>query len=364
MKTIRTAIVGTGSIAQAHCNAIQKIGARLEIVGAMDVDAGRVGAFCAKNQIAQAFTDAGELFEKQKPDIVHICTPPGTHCALSVKAMEAGAWVLCEKPLCGSLAEMDRIEATEKQTGCYTSSVFQWRFGSAGQHVRSLIRSEALGRPFIGVCQTTWFRDLDYYGVPWRGKWSTELGGPTMGLGIHLMDLFLWLLGDWQDLHCKMGTIARPIEVEDTSMAIVRFANGAMGSVINSALCPRQESYLRLDFQKATVEVKSLYGYTNENWQFNVARNSPHAAELEEWKKLPENVSSSHEAQLRALIESKDKGERPLVSGEEARRTIEFLSALYKSAITGETVKRGSIRKGDPFYEKLHGPVTGRPTWA
>lgn len=363
MKSIRTAIIGTGSIAQAHFDAAKSLDARVEVVGAMDIDNERVRVFCEKNQIARSYTNVEELLSREKPDLVHICTPPGTHCSLSVQSLEAGAWVLCEKPLCGSLAEMDRIEDAEKRTGNYCSSVFQWRFGSGGQHLRSLIQQGALGRPLVAICQTTWYRGLDYYSVPWRGKWETELGGPTMGLGIHLMDFFLWLLGNWKDVRSMMGTLDRPIDVEDTSMALVRFANGAMASVINSALCPRQESYLRLDFQKVTVEVRTLYSYNNQNWQFSVARNSPYEKELEQWKRIPSDVQSSHAAQLSALLDSMEQGKRPLVSGSEARRTIEFLGALYKSAITGETVRQGSIQKGDPFYEKLHGPVQGRPRW-
>jgi predicted dehydrogenase len=364
MKPIRTAIIGTGSIAQAHVTAALTLAPRVEVVGALDIDANRLKEFCDKNKIVRSYTDLAALLEKERPDLVQICTPPGTHCDLSVQSLRAGAWVLCEKPLCGSLAELDRIAAAEKETGCYCSSVFQWRFGSAGQHVRSLIESNAMGKPLVGICQTTWYRDLEYYAVPWRGKWNTELGGPTMGLGIHAMDFFLWLLGDWHDVRAIMGTLDRPIEVEDLSLAMVRFENGAHGSIINSALSPRQETYLRLDFQKSTVELKTLYGYCNADWQFSVARNSPHLSELEKWKTIPTDVRSSHAAQLAAIVESRLRNERPLTSGAEARRTIEFLTALYKSAITGEAVRRGSIQKGDPFYERLHGPVSGRPKWA
>src|SRR5262245_4676904 len=139
MKTIRTAIIGTGSIAQAHWNAVHSLAPRIEVVAALDISADRLKEFCDKNKIARSYSDLAALLEKERPDLVQICTPPGTHCELSVQAMRAGASVLCEKPLCGSLAELDRIEATEKETGCYCSSVFQWRFGSAGQHVRSLI---------------------------------------------------------------------------------------------------------------------------------------------------------------------------------------------------------------------------------
>src|SRR5205814_3895037 len=191
------------------------------------------------------YTDATKMLAEQRPELVHICTPPGLHCKLSIQSMEAGAWVLCEKPICASLAELDRLADAEKRTGKFVSSVFQMRFGSAAQHLRKLMKENALGKPLVGLCNTTWYRSHEYYAVPWRGKWSTELGGPTMIHGIHVMDLFLYLLGDWQEVRAMIGTLDRKINVEDVSMAMVRFENGVMGSIVNSILCPRQETHLR-----------------------------------------------------------------------------------------------------------------------
>src|SRR5580700_10897006 len=110
MNQIKVAIVGTGSIAAAHVDGLKQAGDRVRIAAAVDTDPKRVAEFCAKYAIPQSYTDLTALLAAEKPDIVHICTPPGSHCALSVKCLEAGAWVLCEKPLCASLAELDRIE--------------------------------------------------------------------------------------------------------------------------------------------------------------------------------------------------------------------------------------------------------------
>ena len=150
--------------------------------------------------------------------------------------------MLCEKPLCASLAEMDRIEAAELATGNYCSSVFQWRFGSGGQHLKRLIDTGDLGKPMVANILTTWYRTPEYYAVPWRGKWETELGGCSMGHGIHAMDFLLYQFGEWQEVRAMIGTLDRDIEVEDVSMAMVRFANGAMANITNSVLSPREES--------------------------------------------------------------------------------------------------------------------------
>ena len=134
-----------------------------------------------------------------------------------------------------------------------------------------MIERGALGRPLVGTCLTTWYRNAAYYDKPWRGRWDNELGGVTMGHGIHLLDLFLWLFGEWAEVSAMIGTLDRPIQVEDVSVATVRFASGALGSVVNSVLSPREETYLRLDLQRATVEVRTLYSYGNRHWTLTPA---------------------------------------------------------------------------------------------
>src|SRR5579885_1170718 len=351
----RVAIVGTGIIAGIHIQALKGMGERVEVVAAVDVDRARGEAYSAAHGIPRFYTALTEMLEAEQPDLVHIATPPSTHYSLSVQALRAGAWVLCEKPLCLSLAEMDQLMEIEQETGRYCSSVFQWRFGSGAQHLKHLIQHEALGRPLIGICQTTWYRDQAYYDVPWRGKWATEGGGPTMGHGIHALDLFLWLLGGWSEVSAMTGTLDRSIEVEDISMAVVRFSTGALGSIVNSVLSPRQETYLRFDFQRATVELTGLYGYSNNNWRYSGLESGGDAAELTRWQAIPRDIPSSHAAQLAALLDCMDRHERPLASTMDVRPTLELITALYKSAATGSLVRAGSIGRDDPFYKHVAG---------
>ncbi|MCA0457818.1 MAG: Gfo/Idh/MocA family oxidoreductase [Chloroflexi bacterium] len=350
MKKYRIAIVGAGGIVGAHIAAIASHADRVELVALVDIDQNRVEQICHENRIPNAYTSVSEMLERERPDLVHVITPSATHTSLSIQCLKAGAWVFCEKPLCGSLAEFDAITRAEAETGRYVSTVFQWRFGSAGKHLKKLIDTGALGKPLVGVCNTLWYRTQDYYGLAWRGTYQDAFGGPTVTLGIHLMDLFLWLMGDWEEIRAMTGTLDRDIEVEDVSMALVRFANGAMTTVTNSALSPRQESYMRFDFQKASVECTTLYRYNNEHWKISLPPHVDEPDTLAQWEALTEDVQGSHEQQLRELLDSMDAGQRPFVSGSEARRIIEFISCLYKSAKTGLPVKRGDLTAEDPFY--------------
>lgn len=358
MTRYRVAIIGTGGIAEAHIQAARSLGERVEVVAAVDVDRQRVETYGAKHAIPSVYTDATEMLKREHPDLVQIATPPASHYSLIIQALAAGATVLCEKPLCLSLAELDEILDLEKLTDRYCSSVCQWRFGSGGRHFKQLIQQGVLGRPLVGSCQTTWLRDQAYYQVPWRGKWMTEGGGPTMGHGIHAMDLFLWLLGEWEEISALADTLDHEIEVEDVSLALVRFKNRALGSIVNSVISPREETRFRFDFQRATVELTALYSYTNQNWSFTPAPGKEEEL-LPHWHALQEDHAASHAAQLLALVESLERGERPLASTADVRPTIECISAIYKAAATGQRVRQGSIVPGDPYYQHVGGQVSG-----
>ena len=347
-------IVGTGAIADAHAEAYQSpnVRQRAMIAAAVDVDGDRAEAFCRKHGVPRWFTTMDEALEAVQPALAHICSPPGFHTEQSIAAMNAGAWVLCEKPPCASLEELDAIQDAERRTGTHCATVFQWRFGSGMQHAKRMIDTGALGRPLVAVCNTLWYRDSAYYAVPWRGKWSTEIGGPTVGHGIHLMDSLLYLLGDWEEVSACMATLDRDIEVEDVSLATVRFANGALGSIVNSVLSPRQETYLRIDFQQATVEATGLYSVSNGDWRWT-GRPETDTVPI---PRIPDEVPASHTTVVEAILDNMDSGKAPLTSGKESYRTVEFITALYKSAHTAQPVRSGTISRDDPFYGSFRLP--------
>ncbi|MER5204117.1 Gfo/Idh/MocA family oxidoreductase [Streptomyces sp. NPDC002825] len=340
---IRTAIVGTGGIAGiCHVPALRAQAHRAEIVAAVDVDAARAEEFAAEHGIPAVYTDLQTMLKEQRPDVVHLCTPPFLHAEQAVACLEAGAWVWCEKPVALSLAELDRIQAAEGTAAA--GAVFQHRYGSGARYLRERIAAGTLGRPLVAQCVTAWYRDDAYYDVPWRGTWRSEGGGPTMGHGIHQMDLMLAVLGDWAEVRAMAGRLERDVQTEDVSTALVRFENGAIATVVNSVLSPREESYLRFDLTDATVELRHLYGYSNADWTFTAGSSGA------TWEP-PDDLPSSHTAQLAAFLDGYEAGVRPDLG----RPTMELVTALYKAAITGLPVLRGEIDAADPFYGALNG---------
>ena len=279
-RPLRAAVVGAGGIARSsHLPALRTLAAEGEtdVVAVVDVDDTAVRAFADTFRIPYASTDLDAMLAEVRPDLVVLCTPPALHREQSVAALRAGAWVWCEKPPCPSLADYDAVEAEEKggDGDPYASIVFQHRFGSGARHVRRLLREGAFGRPLVAHCQTTWYRDTAYYSVPWRGRWATEGGGPAMGHGIHQTDLLLDLMGPWTEVRGMAARLVHDVETEDVSTAQIRFADGAVGTVVNSVLSPDEVSRIRIDCELATIELTHLYGYRNADWRITPAPGVP-----------------------------------------------------------------------------------------
>lgn len=352
---LRVAVVGTGGIARgSHLPALAALGDRAAVVALVDVDAESLRRTADDWSVPGRYTDLDAMLRTERPDLVVVATPPGNHRETAVAALDAGAWVWCEKPPALSLAEYDEIAAHEREGGPYAAYVFQHRFGGGAERLRTQLADGALGRPLVAVCHTLWYREPAYFDVPWRGRWETEGGGPTMGHGIHQMDLLLSLLGDWHTVTAEMATLDRDVRTEDVSLAMVRFGSGAVCSVVNSLLSPRQTSYLRFDLTDATVEVEHLYGYGDADWRWTPAPHVTDADRVAAWPPV-DDLRSSHAAQLASLVGSIERGERPRASGADGRRSLELITGMYRSALTGRTVLRSELTPDDPFVAALHG---------
>ncbi|MFC4011216.1 Gfo/Idh/MocA family protein [Nonomuraea purpurea] len=352
---IRAAVVGAGGIAKiSHLPALAEAGETVQIIAVCDVDAARANDLAGAHDVPGRYTEVGDMLAQESPDLLVVATPPAAHREAVIAGLDAGAWVWCEKPPTLSLAEYDEISAHERDGGPYASYVFQHRFGSAARRLREHIRAGELGAPHVAVCNTLWYRSRDYFEVPWRGRWDAEGGGPTMGHGIHQMDLLLNLLGDWHEVHAVAATLGREIETEDVSFAIVRFASGAVASIVNSLLSSRETSYLRFDFSDATVEVEHLYGYDNSHWRWTPAPHVTDQDRIASWAPA-EDTPSSHRAQLADLLAAMAAGERPAASGADGRRVMELITAVYQSAFTGRPVTRAELDPANPFYHSLNG---------
>ncbi|TDE01979.1 Gfo/Idh/MocA family protein [Jiangella asiatica] len=351
---IRTAIVGTGLIAGVgHLPALRELSGDVDVVAAVDVDRERVNGFADQWGIRGRFTELTAMLAAESPDLVIVATPPSIHPDHTVEALEAGAWVWCEKPPALSLAEYDIMTAAERDGGPYAAVVFQLRFGAGARHHRELLASGSLGRPLAAHCQTTWYRNPAYFEPEWRGNFRGD-GGPAMALGIHQIDLMLSMLGPWQEVSAFAATSSHDIDTDDVSTAVVRFESGALATVMTSAVSPAPVSHLRIDTELATVRLTHLYRYRNADWTCTPSEDVDEQVAAG-WANPYPDERTGHLAQLRPLIANIRAGERPETSGDGGRAAVELITSLYKSAFTGQTVKRGDVSTDDPFYHRLDG---------
>src|SRR6266545_1230898 len=251
-RRIRIAVLGSGNIARFHTNALRAHPDEAEVVAAADVDGDRLAAFCEERGIAGRY---------------------------------------------GSVAELDQISTAERRGNACFVAVFQHRFASSARHVKALVDAGSFGRPLVAICNTLWYRDQAYFDPPWRGRWDTEGGGPTIGHGIHQIDLLAYLLGEWTGISAIAARLDREVMTEDMSLAHVRFANGAVAAIVNSVLSPRQETYLRFDFTDATVELTHLYGYGSGDWRLTPAPATPRER-VRLWRFPEPDLPSGHAAQI------------------------------------------------------------------
>jgi hypothetical protein len=181
-----------------------------------------------------------------------------------------------------------------------------------------------------------------------------------MGHGIHQMDTMLSILGAWSQVVAVAARQARPVITEDLTHAIVTLQNGAVASVVNSLLSPRETSYLRFDFELATVELEHLYGYSDASWTITPAPG--HEDEVTDaWAQGPQGSGSGHAAQFAAILDAIERGTPLPVTLTQARGTLELIAGIYASAFTGRRIEAGEIDDSSPFYRSMEG--SGSP-WA
>jgi predicted dehydrogenase len=339
MSDVKTvAVVGCG-IGRSHAiEGYVPNADKFRIVAVCDINPERLDAFAAEFSVPRKTLNFDDLLGMDDVDIIDICTPPMLHKEQILKALAAGKHVICEKPLVGSLADMDEVLAAEKAAKGRLMPIFQYRFGDGVQQVRALIESGVCGTPFVATAETLWHRDSVYYSVPWRGKWSTELGGVLMGHSIHIHDLLTYLMGPVSRLFGRVATRVNPIEVEDCISASCELESGALASLTATLGSQEEISRLRLAFEHVTFESDHApYQPGTEPWRIIPASDAARAridGVLATYRHIPPRYTGQFQLFHEALLSG---GPLPVTSAD-ARRSLELVTAFYQSSETHEDI--------------------------
>lgn len=331
MTKLRIGVVGLG-VGRLHVLALMRLRSQYDLVAVADPSPARRRQ--ARLLGIKGVPGLDELLSLGV-DVVDICTPPHLHEQQIVQSLEAGADVVCEKPLVDSVEALDRLVAAEERTGRRVAPVFQYRWGAGAQKLRRLVDAGIPGKLLVATSETMWRRGEKYYAVPWRGTWEGERGGAVLSHSIHLHDLLCWLGGRPAEVVARTATRSLDIEVEDTAAALLTTADGALMSASVTLGAAKETSRLKFVFEHLTVESsQSPYKPGAEPWTFQYASKDASrraAAALDGWEAPPAGWRGQLAATHTAIVSG-----TPLpVSLDDARVALELVTAWYRSSRTG-----------------------------
>ncbi|AOZ90928.1 Gfo/Idh/MocA family protein [Paenibacillus crassostreae] len=350
---LKVAIIGTGAISITHIKSYLKFKERCEIVALCDLYPDKAEAKKIEFGLdAKVVNDYKELLHEEI-DLISICLPPYAHAPIAVDFLNAGSHVLVEKPMASSLEECDLMIEAALRSGKVLSVVAQNRFTNPIMKLKKMLDTRLAGPILHAQVDSFWWRGHSYYDLWWRGTWEKEGGGCTLNHAVHHIDALLWMMGRPEQVQAFMSNVAHDnAEVEDLSIAMLRYANGALGQITSSVVHHGEEQQFIFQGQHARISAP---------WKFTASSSKSNGfpeknAQLEEqlqqaYDSLPNLPYEGHAAQIDNVMYAIESGEPPLIDGISGRTTLEMIMAIYKSASTGENVSLPLVA-GDPFYTK------------
>ena len=356
MKKIKTGIIGCGKVAHIHAKALQNI-KESEFMAVYSRTPEKGNKFADQYGV-KAYTDISEMISDTGIEAVVVGTPHPAHAETTLPAINSGAHVLVEKPLASSLEDCDLMIKAARRTNVKLSVISQRRFYAPAQRIKNAIDDGKLDQPVLGTVNMLGWRDKVYYDSdPWRGSWEGEGGGVLVNQAPHQLDLLLWYMGEVDELFGYWANLNHSyIEVEDTSLAVIRFKNGALGNIIlsnsqNPALYCKVAVHGK---NGASVGVQTDGGAmfiagmsTIEEPPYNDMWTVPGEEDrLEIWKKEDTEFFNKidpmeyyHELQIRDFIKAIIDDREPMILAEEGRKTVELFSAIYRSQKNNQVIK-------------------------
>jgi predicted dehydrogenase len=344
---IRVAIAGAG-IGRHHAAAFENLSEMFEVRAIYDIDLARAQAAADAFEIPHVGTDINDLYNMPDVDLIDLCTPSGMHFAQTLRALEAGKDVILEKPVAGSLKEVDQLIAAEKRSGKRVTPIFQYRFWNGVQKLRHLAAQGITGNAYLTTVETCWRRRPAYYAT-WHGKWKSELGGPLVTLAVHANDILYYVLGPARSVFARAKTLVNPIETEDCVSASLEMADGSLASISVTTGSAHEITRHRFCFSRLTAESNTQpYRNTSDPWTFT--GDTPEIdAEIEAALRDFAPQKEGFEGQFARYYAALQAGAPAPVTLADARNSLELITALYDSAWSGRVVDL-PIREDHPMY--------------
>ena len=342
---MKYALIGCGRIATNHVTAA--VNNNLEIVAVCDIVPEKMEEILTKHSLAddssiKRYTDYKKMLEENELELVSIATESGKHAAIALDAIDAGVSVIIEKPMAMNIADAEEIIKRAAEKHVKVSACHQNRFNVAIQEVRKAIEGDRFGKLSHASINVRWNRNKGYYDqAPWRGTWEED-GGCLMNQCIHGIDLLRWMMGD--EVVEVYGATRQQfhdyLEAEDVGVAVVKFKNGAIGTIEGTTnVYPQNlEETLYLFGENGTVKIGGKSTNTIDVWDFK-----DETAEDQKNKGLEEETSNvygnGHTSLFADVIEAIKEDRAPYVDGVAGRNALEMVLAIYKSQKEGAPVR-------------------------
>lgn len=341
------AVVGLG-MGQAHCaDIVDARGARL--VAVCDIDAARRQAMMDRYQV-RGYERFEDLLADAEVDVVNIATPSGMHADMTVSALRAGKHVICEKPPDVTVEKVDRMIAAARETGRKLQIIFQSRFNPLYQRVREAVQNGRLGT-LVGVHGAVhWYRLQSYYDGQggWRGTWQWDGGGSLANQGVHTVDLMQWIAGPVESAFGRIGIYAHQIETEDKTVAVLKFRNGALGTLTTTTcaypglttdlvIYGTRGSIVCVDGALRTWRIQGEQEQEEERTM--LAMYGPSEARDATVASDPMALNwRGHLLQVEDMVQAIRQDRDPFITAESTRHSVAIVRAIYQSAQEGREV--------------------------
>ena len=328
---IRFAIIGCGAIAPWQIKAIQTI-ETTELVAVMDANPIAAQNWGEKYDVP-FFTDVDSMLSKDYIDAVSICTPSGLHAELAIKALEAGKYVVVEKPMAITEESLEALLQAERKSPAMLCPICQLRSMPDIQKAKKLIEEGTLGKIVMVDLSMKYYRAPEYYAEKkWRGTWAMDGGGALMNQGIHGIDAVRYLCGEVDEVSAYIGTLFHNIETEDTLAANFKFANGGFGVMTaTTSVYPGFNRRLEIcgtDGSLVLEESLLVQLSTRSGMTLNVGKK-----EIKSGSSNPAGIAfEPHIMQYRDITQSILSGTELKFTSEDAAKTVRLILSLYKAA--------------------------------
>ncbi|MBN2853463.1 MAG: Gfo/Idh/MocA family oxidoreductase [Clostridia bacterium] len=332
-------IVGTGSIAKWHYEAIEATGKGM-VTGACSRNREKLAVFCEAYQI-KAYSSYEEMLSDQSIDVICICTPSGLHSEMIIKASNAGKNIVVEKPMAITKKQCDEVIKALEKNRTLLSVAYQSRFSDSFVAVKKAINDGVLGKIMFADVYMKFYRSEEYYSTSsWKGTMTMDGGGALMNQGSHGVDIMLFLMGEADSVYANARTLKHKIEAEDTVAAVVEYKQGAIGVIqASTGIYPGLPRKIMIHGEKGSVvieeDVITMFETVNRSIPEGIiiGRNDDFSASD------PTAFSiDGHVAIYRNAFDSFLHKKIPLVNQYEARKSVSLIEAIYESSLKKKLV--------------------------